>query len=131
VEVGFERAFHDVLVGALLARGQHTQPRVQRPIDAYRQVDPSAGPGRRDPAPASSAWTPRWPDSVVLPEPPFWEQSATTCIGEISWARCGCGSHGGRRVGCGVSSDTMLDFREFRRQAAKISLSGKVTRNKG
>src|SRR5690606_41586666 len=30
------------------------------------------------PAPASSAWTAMWPASVVLPDPPFWEQSATT-----------------------------------------------------
>jgi hypothetical protein len=32
------------------------------------------------PMPASSAWTARCPERVVLPEPPFCEQSATTCI---------------------------------------------------
>ena len=38
---------------------------------------------------ASSACTARWPDSVVLPEPPFCEQSATTCIdGSRGGAAC-------------------------------------------
>ena len=32
------------------------------------------------PDPAASASTPRCPDRVVLPTPPFWAQKARTCI---------------------------------------------------
>ena len=32
------------------------------------------------PMPASSASTARWPDKVVLPEPPFWEANTRTCM---------------------------------------------------
>ena len=52
-------------------------------------VDPATVP-----KPLRSAWTARCPASVVLPEPPFWEATAITCMDPLQ----NCAGHAAVRV---------------------------------